>query len=185
MSRSIEGLIFLRTRATFWHRTKSESTTSEARLFHTPSDPWRVSPLTSKNRRTPTLADHFPATLLPAQRPASRKTLPGRKWPIGGQELLQAQAGIQLQELQASQTQLKPGSSPHHVALQCHFCMASLYSYIPPASRDTHFAPMSVQMCCFDVLLWCTPCLDHEKPFKVLRLTKCEKSQKQLVYKFE
>lgn len=118
--------------------------------------------LNSKSRHTPTLAEKFPATLLAAQRPASRKTLPDTNRPIENQKLMQA--GIQLQspELQALQTQLKPD----HVPIMYH-CNATLLllvycTFLYSTSQQGHLLCTHIFA---DVLLGRTSCLDHEKPF--------------------
>lgn len=183
MSSSIKGLSFLGTHATFRHLTKSETTIAKACLFYRLGDPWRFSLLNSKNRHTPTLAEKFPATLLPAWRPASRKTLPDRNRPIENKKLVQA--GIQLQslELQAFQTKLKLWSCPHNLPLQCYFMIASLVDILvfhwPTGTRVLH--PCLCRCAAFMNVLpgsW-------KANYKVIRFTTCKKSHEQLIYKFE
>lgn len=145
----MKELVFLGNHTTFWHLPKSHTTKTKPPLFYRLSAPWRFSLLNSKNRHTPTLAEKFPATLLPAQRPASRKSLHDRNWPIENQKRMQA--GIQLQSLE--QQALKT-TEALIVMLYCNATLLLLvYSifFIPPANRDTYFAPMSLQMCYYYV----------------------------------
>lgn len=183
MSSSIKGLSFLGTHGTFRHLTKSETTIAKACLFYRLGDPWRFSLLNSKNRHTPTLAEKFPATLLPAWRPASRKTLPDWNRPIENKKLVQA--GIQLQslELQAFQTKLKLWSCPHNLPLQCYFMIASLVDILvfhwPTGTRVLH--PCLCRCAAFMNVLpgsW-------KANYKVIRFTTWKKSHEQLIYKFE